>query len=71
MIAQVSFTIAQLYVHSCRAFRARVGNFHGPYPGPVNKHFTINTLTCAFVSVHCHRPSAQRATPPQGVAQSR
>ena len=60
--------VIAVWIH--RAFRARVGNFHGPYLGPVNKHFTINTLTCAFVSVHCHRPNAQRATPSQGVAQS-
>ena len=61
--------IAQLYVHSCTAFRATAESFHGPYPGPVNK-YSIKNLTCAFVSVHHHRPSAQRTMPLQGVAQS-
>ena len=56
-------------VHCCRALRAKVNeSFHGPYLGPVNKY--NNILICAFVSVHCHRPSAQAATPLQGVAQS-
>ena len=59
-----------MFVHSCRAFRAKVENFHGPHLGPVNKYFIINNLTCAFVSVHCCRPSAQEAIPLQGVAQS-
>ena len=66
----MSFIIAQLYVHSCRAFRANVESVHGPYLGPVNKYFIINILTCAFVSVHHRRSSAWRATPLQGVAQS-
>ena len=48
------------------AFRAKVERFHGPYLGPVNKYLIINILTCAFVSVHCCRPSAREATPPQG-----
>ena len=44
-------------------------SLRGPYPGPANKCY-IQHQTCAFVSVHCHRPSAREATPPQGVAQS-
>ena len=56
-------------VHCCRAFRAKVNeSVHGPYLGPNNKYYNI--LICAFVSVHHHRPSAQEATPPQGVAES-
>ena len=54
-------------VHCFRALRAIPHeSFRGPYPGPLNKYF--NTIICAFVSVHGHRPSAQAATPMQGVA---
>ena len=42
-------------------------SLQGPYPGPANK-YSIQHQTCAFVSVHCRRPSAREATPPQGVA---
>ena len=56
-------------VHCCRALRAILDeSFHGPYLGPFNKYFNI--LICAFISVHCHRPNARAATPPQGVALS-
>ena len=54
-------------VHCCRALRAIPHeSFWGPYPGPLNKY--LYTINCAFISVHCHRPSTRVATPTQGVA---
>ena len=54
-------------VHYCRALRAVPHeSFRGPYPGPLNKY--LDTINCAFVSVHCHRPKAWVATPMQGVS---
>ena len=62
IIAQMSVS-----VHCCRALRAIPHeSFQGPYPGPLNKYFNI--IICAFISVHHCRPSAQAATPTQGVA---
>ena len=59
-----------VFIH-CRALRAfthvciSTESFQGSYPDPLNKSiYTI--IHSAFVSVHCHRPSA-RAAPMLGV----
>ena len=69
LITAYCHCLMSVYFH-CRALRAFVpiciltGSFQGPYPGPLNKH--LYTIICAFISIHCHRPSAQ-ATPKLGV----
>ena len=53
--------LMSVFIH-CRALRAfahvcvPTESFQGSYPDPLNKH--IYTIICAFISIHCCRPSA-------------